>query len=198
MNKKSASARDIVVMGGSAGSAQALARILSALPEDFAAAVIACVDAPATLNEASWPQKPGGLQTRLPCHYAREGTKLIAGTVFLIPSDVQGLVSSEGRVSLRQRSAEVAALPRRVDALFSSVATAFGRRVIGVVLSGNDTDGTEGLEAIESHGGMGIVQSPVDAVASRAPAHAVSADHPDRVAMLDEIPRLLVQWTRAS
>lgn len=197
MNKKSASARDIVVMGGSAGSAQALARILSALPEDFAAAVIACVDAPVALNEASRPQKPGGLQTRLPCHYAREGTKLIAGTVFLLPSDAQGSISPGGLVSL-QKTIEVEGPPRRVDALFSSVATAFGRRVIGVVLSGDSTDGTEGLKAIESHGGMGIVQSPVDAVESRAPAHAVSADHPDRVAMLDEIPRLLVQWTRAS
>lgn len=197
MNKKSASARDIVVMGGSAGSGHALARILWALPENFAATVIACVDAPVALHEASRPQKPGGPQTRLPCHYAKEGMTLIAGTVFLLPSDAQGSVSPEGVVSLK-RTTDAGDRVGRVDALFSSAAIAFGRRVIGVVLSGDSTDGTEGLKVIESHGGMGIVQSPVDAVESSAPAHAVSADHPDRVAMLDEIPRLLVQWTRAS
>lgn len=53
MNDKNASARDIVVMGGATGSAQALARILAALPEDFSAAVIACVDGPVVLKEPS-------------------------------------------------------------------------------------------------------------------------------------------------
>lgn len=174
-----------------------MARILLALPEDFAAAIIACVDARIALNDVSRLQKPGGLQTRLPCHYAREGTKLIAGTVFLLPPDAQGSISSEGTVTLK-KTIDVEGSPRRVDALFSSAAAAFGRRVIGVVLSGDNTDGAEGLKAIENRGGMGIVQSPVDAVETRAPSHAVYADHPDRVAMLDEIPRLLMQWTRSS
>ena len=65
----------------------------------------------------------------------------------------------------------------------------------GGAVSGDNTDGTEGLKAIERHGGMGIVQSPVDAMESRAPSHAVEADHPACVAMLDQIPRLLMRWT---
>lgn len=193
MNKKSASARDIVVLGGSAGSAQALARILSALPENFPAAVVACVDAPLALNEASRPQKLAGLQTRLPWHFASNGAKLTVGTVLLLPPDAHGWIAPDGSITLSTIDAK--GLAGRVDALLSSAATAFGPRVIGVVLSGDNTDGTEGLKAIERHGGMGIVQSPVDAVESRAPSHAVEADHPDCVAMLDQIPRLLVQWT---
>lgn len=194
---KATFARDIVVMGGSAGSSQALVRILSALPANFAATIVACVDAPVALNEALSSREPAWLQTRLPCRHAQEGTKLIVGTVFLLPSDVGGSISSGGLVSLKKMT-DAEGAPSRIDALFSSAAAAFGRRLIGVVLSGDNDDGTEGLKTIESHGGLGIVQSPVDALQTRAPSHAVYANHPDRVAMLDEIPRLLMQWTHSS
>ncbi len=50
---------------------------------------------------------------------------------------------------------------------------------MGVVLSGADSDGTDGLRAIKAHGGIALVQHPEEATVPSMPLAAIAADHPD-------------------
>jgi hypothetical protein len=65
------------------------------------------------------------------------------------------------------------------DPLFISAAEFFGSRVLGLVLSGGDGDGAEGLRIIKERGGTALVQDPKEAETPAMPRSAIVADHPD-------------------
>jgi two-component system chemotaxis response regulator CheB len=82
-----------------------------------------------------------------------------------------------------------------VDVLFRSAARAYGRRVIGVVLTGNLDDGTAGLLAIKRLGGLAVVQDPAEADYSGMPASAIENVDVDHVVPLSDIGPLLASLT---
>ncbi len=65
------------------------------------------------------------------------------------------------------------------DPLFVSAAKHFGKRVVGIVLSGGDGDGAIGIQAIQDHGGTAFVQLPTEAKFSSMPLAAIAAARPD-------------------
>ena len=83
------------------------------------------------------------------------------------------------------------------DPLFRSAADVYGARCIGIVLTGGDGDGTNGLRAIKAAGGISVIQDPKEAVAPEMPRHALKGDSPDFVAALSKMPDLLVRLVTA-
>jgi len=83
-----------------------------------------------------------------------------------------------------------------VDTLFRTAAAGYGRRVVGVVLSGTQDDGTAGLRAIHDRGGVIVVQDPDEALFSGMPQSALSGDHPDYVLPVGEMGALLSTLAR--
>jgi two-component system chemotaxis response regulator CheB len=84
---------------------------------------------------------------------------------------------------------------RSADVLFESAAEVFGPRVIGVVLSGCDGDGTAGLRAIKEAGGLCLVQHPTDAEVPSMPISAVRDDGPDYVLPVGMLGLVLARLT---
>jgi two-component system chemotaxis response regulator CheB len=175
--------RDIIVIGGSAGSPAALHKLVADLSPDLAASVFIVTHVPvhgsmllAGLLDA---------QTDLPVNYAKEGDPIVPGRISIGPPDRHLLLTPQGvRLGLGPR--ENLARPA-VDPLFRSAAAAFGPRVIGVVLTGMLNDGAAGLVAIKQCGGVTVVQDPLEAFAPdmpRAALHAVEVDHVADVAGL--------------
>ncbi len=80
-----------------------------------------------------------------------------------------------------------------IDALFESVAQAFGPQAVGVVLTGAGRDGVTGLCAIRDAGGVTVVQDPKTAEAPQLPEAAVRVCRPAHVLPLEEIAPFLVQ-----
>ena len=75
-----------------------------------------------------------------------------------------------------------------IDVLFSSLARDQGERAIGVVLSGMGSDGTLGLQAIKSQGGLTLAQQPESAQFDSMPRSAIAAGCVDIVALPAELP----------
>jgi two-component system chemotaxis response regulator CheB len=181
--------RDIVVIGASAGGVEAVASLVEALPRDLAAAVFVVVHFPPHTTSVL-PRiitRRGGMTAMHP----EDGTPIELGCVYVAPPD-RHLLVEQGHVRLVRGPRENGARPA-VDPLFRSAARAYGARVIGVILTGNLDDGTAGLMAVRSAGGLTIVQDPDDALYAGMPSSALRHVQADHVAPLGEIAGLLVR-----
>src|SRR6476469_4076380 len=147
--------RDIVVMGGSAGSIEVMADILSGLPPDFPGSIFVVVHFPGSVRST----RPRILSRAgsLPGRHARDSEPIEPGNVYVAPPNCH-LLLSDGRTHLNRGPKENGHRPA-LDPLFRSAAHTYGPRVAGVVLSGNLNDGTAGLVTVKQRGGVAVVQS---------------------------------------
>ena len=164
--------RDLVVIGASAGGVQVLLDLAAALPGDFPACVLVVVHVGAHRSLLPELMSARGL---LRAVHPRDAQSLQPGTIFVAPPDHHMLVE-DGRIRLNRGPRENHARPA-IDPLFRTAALSYGRRVVGVVLSGRLDDGTAGLQAIKRCGGLAVVQDPADAEYADMPRSA--CDHVD-------------------
>jgi two-component system chemotaxis response regulator CheB len=115
----------------------------------------------------------------LPANHAHDGERIHPGQIYVAPPN-HHLLIRDGSVRLSVGPRENRHRPA-IDPLFRSAARTFGRRVIGVVLSGSLDDGSSGLKAIKARGGLAVVQDPDDALIDSMPRAACEAVAPDEV-----------------
>jgi hypothetical protein len=126
---------------------------------------------------------------RIPVKVAEDGEKILQGTAYIAPAGTHMLVGRR-RISLGAGPIEQHVRPA-IDVLFRSVANAYGRRVIGVILTGMLKDGTLGLRAVRDAGGITIVQNPIQAEAGEMPRNAMQDLNVDYCLELSEIGPVL-------
>jgi two-component system chemotaxis response regulator CheB len=183
---------DIVVIGGSAGGVEAMRRICGGLPAEFPAAVFVVIHVSPT-SRSILPE----LLSRaghVPARHPKNEEAIRPGTIYVAPPDFHMLLHP-GHVILRRGPHENRTRPA-IDPLFRSAAVAYRSRVIGVVLSGLLDDGSAGLIAIKSCGGLCVVQQPDDAMWPEMPRNALAHDHVDHCARAQELPSLLDRLVR--
>ncbi len=180
---------DVVAVATSLGGLLALRAVLSQLPAEFPAAVIVVQHRHAMVSyELSDLLRS---RTKLAVKEAAEGEVLAPGTVYLAPPGVHVRVDAAG--ALRLDSAErVNHVRPSADVLFASVASAFGPRAIGVVLTGTLNDGAEGVRAIKAARGRVVVQDEATSVAFGMPRAALATGCVDFVLPLEAIASALV------
>jgi two-component system chemotaxis response regulator CheB len=183
--------RDIVVIGGSAGSLEVLKTIFSRLPHDLPAAIFVVVHTSAD-NPGILPQilaKAGPL----PAVHATDGHLIERGHIYIAPPNHHLLVKQD-RMLVTRGPRENGFRPA-VDPLFRTAARAFGPRTIGVVLSGGLDDGTHGLMHIQRAGGLTVVQDPQTALIESMPLSAIRTIAIDYVMNAFGIGPLIAQLT---
>jgi len=177
----------IVGIGASAGGLEAVSELLAGLPSDPGVAVIVVQH----LDRARDSLLSEILQrrTKLPVSEARDGMRIAPDHVYVIPPNAT-LTVDRGVLRLAPRAAGGMHMP--VDALFRSLAEDCGEAAVGVVLSGADSDGAAGTQAIKHAGGITFAQDPDTARFSRMPRSAVATGCVDFVLAAGEIaPELL-------
>jgi two-component system chemotaxis response regulator CheB len=182
-----AAKRDIIAIGGSAGSGAVLRGLIGALPADFPGSLFVSTHIPA--------HSPGLLsdilssRSAIAVSQAIDGQPIERGHVYVAAPDRHLLVMGH-TIRLGEGPRENMVRPA-IDPLFRSAALSFGSRVVGMVLTGMLNDGASGLNAIKACGGTAIVQSPTDAEAEQMPLAALEATEVDHVVPARDMAQLL-------
>ena len=160
----------LIAVGGSTGAPQVVADILAGLPHDLAAPILIVQHiAPGfTGGFAEWLAQG----TRLTVKLAEPGEATRPGTVYLAPEGSQTGITKDGRIRLTTEPAEDGFCPS-ASYLFQSVAEAYGRSAIGILLTGMGRDGAAGLKRLREVGGVTIAQDEESCVIFGMPQEAI-------------------------
>jgi two-component system chemotaxis response regulator CheB len=173
----------IIVIAASAGGLVPVRQIIAALPVPCASFLFVVMHIGA--NRSVLPSllsRPG-----FPAGFGQENEPIEPGRVYVAPPD-RHMILEPGRIRL-SHGPKINHTRPAADPLFESAAAAYGRRVIGIVLSGGDGDGAVGLRTIKAHGGTAFVQHPDDAPVPGMPQSAIVLDHPDACLPVSELAR---------
>lgn len=173
---------DLVAIGASWGGLHAIRTVLEGLPRELPAAVVVAQ------HRSGGDDVLADLLARtsaLPVRDADDKDALEPGRVLVAPAGYHLLVE-DGSVAL-STDAPVAFSRPSIDVLLQSAAEARGDRVVGVILTGANADGAEGLAAIRRHGGLAIVQDPETAERPEMPRAALRACPDAQVRRLEDI-----------
>jgi two-component system chemotaxis response regulator CheB len=175
---------DLVVIGASWGGLRAVTEVLGGLGDASRAPIVVAQHRGPGAGErlADLLRR----HTDLPVREAEDKDTLAPGFVYLAPPDYHTLIESDGTIALSTEGVVRHARPS-IDVLFRSAAEAYHERCVGVVLTGANDDGAEGLARIKELGGVAVVQDPSTAERREMPLAAIKATQADIVLPLEEI-----------
>jgi two-component system, chemotaxis family, protein-glutamate methylesterase/glutaminase len=161
--------RDVVVIGGSAGSLEALKQIVREFPADLPAAIFVVIHLSARTK--SYLPEILAARSGLSVSQVTDGAAITTGTIYVAPPDHHLLIGNN-HIHLSKGPKEGLNRPS-INVTFRSAAAAYGNRVIGILLSGMLDDGASGLWEIGRRGGVTIVQDPAEAEFPSMPMNAL-------------------------
>jgi two-component system chemotaxis response regulator CheB len=179
---------DAVVIGTSAGGIEALGILLPSLVAGYRLPVIIAIhlsaDRPSLLAEIFAPR------CRVRVKEAEDKETLEPGVVYFAPPGYHLLIERGKYFGLSVEEPVHYSRPS-IDVLFDSALDVYGNRLLGILLTGANEDGAEGLCAIHAAGGAAVVQDPTTASSREMPAAALRDCPSARVLTLQEMVPLL-------
>jgi len=178
----------VIVIGTSAGGLKALKKIIAGLPKAF------CL--PILIVQHLSPRSDGFMAhyfnqiSHMHVKEADEKEPVRPNHIYIAPANYHMLVEKDETISFTVDEKVSYARPS-IDVLFESAARVYLDRLIGIILTGANEDGTAGIRTIKSFGGLTIAQSPETAEVPVMPLAAIETDCVDLVLNLDEIGNLL-------
>ncbi len=159
-----------IVIGTSYGGLEALKIILPQFSEKFPVPVIVVLHIGDHRNENFLNYMNSLCPLRV--KEADGNEEIVSGNVYFAPPNYHLLIESDFTFSLTTDEKHNFSRPS-IDILFESAAWAYGKSLIGVVLTGANSDGAAGLKIISDYGGMTIVEDPRSALSDAMPLAAL-------------------------
>ena len=179
---------EAVVIGGSAGGVDALVTLLPALPAGYRLPVICILHMPA--DRESRLAELFDERLPMPVREAADKEEIVPGTVYFAAPGYHLSVERDRTFSLSCEPPVHFARPA-IDVLMESGADAYGAGLVGILLTGANHDGADGMVHIRARGGFTVVQDPADAQVETMPAAAIERSHPNLILPLARIHALL-------
>jgi two-component system, chemotaxis family, protein-glutamate methylesterase/glutaminase len=182
----------VVGVVGSTGGPQVLQKLVSGLPKEFPAALVVVQHINSAFADSlvTWLQSTSKMLVKRADH----GDALLPGTVYLAPPD-RHLIVARGKLSLELGPAKSGHIPSGT-LMLESMAQAYGRRCVGVVLTGMGTDGADGMVALRAAGGTTLIQSQDSSVVFGMPGAALSRGAAEFSVHADDFSRVLLSLSR--
>lgn len=181
---------DLVAIVASAGGLKAMEAILESLPADFPVPIALVQHRATTMPDTL--ARVLSRHTELAVKLADDGESLQPGTVYVARPDLH-LVVDDRRTLHHVDGHKVRHVLSSGNMLFESAAAALGPRAIAVVLSGYNSDGTDGVQAVKRAGGIVLAQDEASAQVFLMPRSAVATGCVDKVLPADAIGAELVR-----
>ena len=178
----------MIVIGVSAGGTDALCEIFTTLPASF--------PLPVAVVQHLHPEQDGYMLEHLNKTWlinvkeAIDKTAIEKANVYFAPPNYHLLIEDENTFALSVDEKVCYARPS-IDVLFKSAADVYGESVLAIILTGANSDGTEGIKYIKKKGGMTIAQDPDEAYSPIMPQSAIDTGKIDKVLTLKEISNIL-------
>jgi two-component system, chemotaxis family, protein-glutamate methylesterase/glutaminase len=179
----------LVCFAASAGGVVALPKVLELLPPDLPLAIVVVQHLSPT-HQSRLPEILGRATT-MEVKVATHGAKIERGVIYVARPDSHVLVAEDDTLELTQTK-KVHYVRPSADLLLSSAARRYSGKVIGVILTGTGSDGSDGIQVVHEAGGIVIVQDPNSASFSGMPESAVKTGHADFVVALEDIAGAIV------
>jgi two-component system, chemotaxis family, protein-glutamate methylesterase/glutaminase len=176
--------RRIIIIGGSAGSLQAIFRLFAGIANINHIAIIIIIHRSQGADQGL--EEIITAKTGLPVKEIEEKEVPLNGTLYICPPDYHLLFEKDESFTL-DYSEKVNYCRPSIDVTFQSAADVYGSSVICVLLSGANSDGADGLAYVREIGGITIVQSPQDAEVPFMPLQAIQRNIADHIFTMEEI-----------
>jgi chemotaxis protein methyltransferase CheR/two-component system CheB/CheR fusion protein len=165
-------------IGASAGGIEAMLPMLAHLPRTGRIAYVVAQHM-ADNGHSDLVARLLGRESTLPVILAKDGERLAADTVYVIPAGKDGHLRN-GTLDLQAPGAANISTPS-INTLFTSISQAKQKNAIGIILSGTGADGTAGCRAIRNQGGLTFAQDTAEAKFNGMPSAAIEAAAVDHV-----------------
>jgi two-component system chemotaxis response regulator CheB len=180
----------VVAIAASTGGPQAIYRILSQLPAGFPLPIVITqhIAEGFTQGMVDWLN----MGTPLKVVVAGHGDVLAAGSVYVNPAEHSMRITEQGMIILGSREAGQVYHPS-CNTMLTSVASAYRKNAIGVIMSGMGDDGVTGMLALKVAGGVTLAQDAKSSVVYGMNRLAVERGHIGKVVVLTDLPAELLR-----
>lgn len=161
-----------VAIGCSAGGLKALSALLPELPADYPLRVFVVIHVPP--HKRSLIANLFNEKSKMQVVEAEDKMPIEPGCIYFAPPDYHLQIESDESLSLSSEEPVLFSRPS-INLMFETAAEAYGESLIGIVLTGANNDGADGLRAIANAGGKVIVQNPQTAFSDFMPKAAIQA-----------------------
>ncbi|CAD0007058.1 chemotaxis protein CheB [Flavobacterium chungangense] len=179
----------VVIIGGSAGSLSVLMQILPQLPVIKSYALVIVLHRRSTDEQTL--EELITLKVSSNVKAVEDKEPFLPGCVYVAPSNYHLLFEKNNVLSL-DTSEKINYSRPSIDVSFESAAEVYKNQLTGILLSGSNADGTQGLKAIKKQGGTIIVQDPESAEMPFMPNNAIQNTEPDFVLNIQEILQFIL------
>jgi two-component system chemotaxis response regulator CheB len=178
-----------IAIGASTGGPQAIHKIITSLPANLPCPVICAqhISDGFLGGLISWLNEDSRLRAKV----AEAGETPVPGMVYFAPEKSHLELDAQGKFAYTNSAAVTGTCPS-IDALFKSVARAYGGATAGILLTGMGTDGVEGMKAISGAGGTTIAQDEASCVVFGMSKAAIAAGAAQKVLGIHEIAPFLL------
>jgi two-component system chemotaxis response regulator CheB len=160
----------MIAIGGSAGSLDAILKLLPAIRRDLYVAIVIILHRKASADTLLTDLLASRIQW--PVKEAEEKEDILPHHVYIAPADYHLLIENDQSFSIDD-SEKVNFSRPSIDVTFESAAAVHGPSLVAILLSGANADGAAGMQKVKAHGGLCIVQDPASAEVDFMPRQAI-------------------------